>query len=117
MPTVLTAVMPKLMMLVQWMTSKPMLLAGLGVAARVDERSHHHGDVADGRLYLFFNKRFGVRKFFFNLFSQFAPSNLSFLERKNTDANRGVGQIFGFHFYTIKVDIFVCHKDPLEYAT
>jgi len=100
-------------MLVQWMTSKPILLAGLGIAARIEKRSHHHGDVADCRFYLLYNERFGMRKFFVNLFGKFSPPHLRLLEGENTEANRGVSQVFGFHFQTIKINIFFCHKDPL----
>ena len=79
------------------MTSKTMLLAGLSVVARVDQRSHHHGDLADCRFYLLCNERFGMREFFIDFFRQFAPPHLRLLEGENTDANRGVGQVFGFH--------------------
>ena len=80
------------------MTSKPILLVCLGVAARIEKRSHHHSDVADCRFYLLYDKRFGMREFLFNLFGKLSPPYLRLLEGENTDANRGVGQVFGFHF-------------------
>ena len=75
-----------------------MLLAGLSVVARGDQRSHHHGDVADGRFNLLDNESLGLWKFFINFFGKLAPSHLHLLEGENTDANGGVGQVFGFHF-------------------
>ena len=80
------------------MTSKPMLLAGLAVLARVEKRSHHHGDVADGRFNLLDNESLGLWKFFIDFFGEFASPHLHLLEGENTDANGGVGQVFGFHF-------------------
>ena len=80
------------------MTSKPMLLAGLAVVARVEKRSHHHGDVADGRFNLLDNESLGLWKFFIDFFGKLAPPHLHLLEGENTDANGGVGQVFGFHF-------------------
>ena len=68
------------------MTSKPMLLAGLSVVARANERSEHHSDIADGRFNLLDNECFGVWKFFINFFGQFPPPDLCLLEGENTNA-------------------------------
>ena len=79
------------------MTSEPILLAGLAVVARVEKRSHHHGDIADGRFSLLDDESLGLRKFFIDFFGKLASSHLHLLEGENTDANGGVGQFFGFH--------------------
>ena len=45
-----------------------MLLGGVRVSARVDERCQQHCDVADGGFYLLSNKCSGMRKLVVNLF-------------------------------------------------
>ena len=90
-----------------------MLLAGLSVAARVDERIEHHRDVTNRRLNLFDNKRFGMWKFFVDFFGHFASSYLCFLKSENSDAHRSKDQVLGFRLQTIKVNVFICHNSPL----
>ena len=75
-----------------------MLLAGLAVVARVEKRSHHHGDVADGRFNLLDNESLGLWKFFIDFFGKLTPPLQHFLEGENADAKRGLGHFFCFLF-------------------
>jgi len=91
-------------------TSNPMLLGGVRVSARVDQRCQHRCDFADGGFCLLGNKCNGMRELVLNLFNQFATPHLSFLESKNSDTNRCVCHVLGYLLQAINFTICCSHE-------
>jgi len=87
-----------------------MLLGGVRVSARVDERCQQHRDTADGGIYLFGNKCSGMGKLVLNLFHQFATPHLRFLECKYSNTNRCVRHVCSYLLQAINFRICCSHE-------